>query len=351
MKQLLTQLALVLVSIAAAIVLIMLGLYACGYPAHRILTLWAGGAIATRFDIAVSLKIACPLMLTGLAAGIAFRCGVINIGAEGQSLIGALAAAAFATAVAPSLPSSVAIPLALLAAILAGAAWAAIAALLDRYRGVPVVLSTILLNFIALQCVKIMLEGPTGPLKDPLTGVPQSRLLPAAYHLPLLPPATGMSSLHIGIFVALAAALIAWLIQSRTTFGFELRVTGLNPTAARLAGIPVAARQLSVMLLSGGLAGLAGAIQLLGITHILGISQPGIGYAGIAVALLGRLHPAGIILAALFFGMLDNGATNVEISRYGLPHDTADIVKGIIVLCILVGAAYISRHGIIAKER
>src|SRR5207249_866104 len=125
----------------------------------------------------------------------------------------------------------------------------------------------------------------------------------------------------------------------------------LNPTAARLAGIPVASRQMAVLVLSGSCAGLAGALQVMGVTKLLNTSSPGIGYAGIGVALLGRLHPMGIVLAALFFGLLDQGATSVEISSYALPHDMANIVKGIIVLGVLIGTAFIARRRTTAKER
>lgn len=349
MKKTLTEIALVLASIIASLLLVMLALYLARYPAHIIFKDWFIGAIGSRFDIAVSLKNACPLILTGLAVGIAFRCGVINIGAEGQSILGSLAAAALATRLFPALNSPLlAIPLALLISALFGALWAAIAGLLDKSRGVPIVLSTILLNFIALFLLNILLEGP---LKSTTTAIVQSDSLPAAYWLPTF-PYTFLPTLHTGILLAIAIATIAWLIQSRTTFGFELLVTGLNPTTAKLAGIPVAARQLSVMLFSGAFAGLAGGIQLLGIEgHTLSDTSPNIGYAGIAVALLGRLHPAGIVLAALFFGFLDQGATHVETSQYPLPHESADIVKGIIVLVILTGTAVLARSRTTVKER
>jgi simple sugar transport system permease protein len=179
-----------------------------------------------------------------------------------------------------------------------------------------------------------------GPLKAAGTEIVQSDPVPQAYFLPIL---SQVGSLHLGILIALATAAVSWALQARTAFGFELQAVGLNPVAARLAGMPVETRQVAVMLLSGGFAGLAGSIQVLGVSHYLGGDSPGYGYTGIAVALLGRLHPAGIALAALFFALLDQGATNVEISTYQLPREVADIVKGLVVVLLLISAAYVAQ--------
>jgi simple sugar transport system permease protein len=337
LRRFLTDLALVAAAVAVATLVLMLGLYTAGYPAHLVVGKWIDGAIGTRFDFLVALKNTTPLLLTGLAAGIAFRSGVFNIGAEGQSILGAIATAFIATRIFPQVGSGwVAIPLALGAAVLAGAGYAAIASLLDRYRAVPVVLSTILLNFIAIHLLSLLLEGP---LKAAGTEIVQSDPVPAAYFLPIL---SQVGSLHAGILIAVAAAGALWIVQARTTFGFEIQAVGLNPVAARLAGMPVESRQIAVMLLSGGFAGMAGSLQILGVSHYLGTDSPGYGYTGIAVALLGRLHPAGIALAALFFALLDQGATNVEISTYQLPREVADIVKGLVVVMLLIAAAYLA---------
>ena len=347
MKRWLAETSLVMGSMLAALLLVMVGLSLAGYPALNVLNEWRLGAVGTWFDVAVGIKNACPLILTGLAAGVAFRCGVFNIGAEGQSILGSVAAATVATRLLPAgTPYLLAIPTTLLAAMALGSLWGAVAGVLDRTRGVPIVLSTILLNFIALALLGILLEGP---LHAHGSSVVQSDSLPDAFWLPMIP---NMPGLHVGILIAVAAAGLSWLVQARTAFGFELLVTGLNPTAARLAGIPVASRQMGVMLLSGAFAGLAGAIQVMGIEgHVLTPNPTSYGYAGIAVALLGRLHPAGIVAAALFFGMLDQGAANVEISRYALPHQAADVLKGVLVLVILVGTSYLSRRRTMARER
>jgi simple sugar transport system permease protein len=230
--------------------------------------------------------------------------------------------------------------------MLFGALWGGIAGILDRFRGVPVVLSTILLNFVAISFLGILLEGP---LRQHGSEIVQSAPLPTAYWLPSW---DWLIELRAGFLIAIAFAAVSWLVQARTTLGFELRVTGLNPVAARLAGIPVASRQVGVILLSGAFAGVAGTIQVMGVEgHLLTPTPVGYGYAGIAVALLGRRHPAGIVAAALFFALLDQGAANVEISRYALRHEVADVVKGLIVIVILVGTAYAGHLRTTAQER
>lgn len=346
----LADLALVSAAITATLLLMMLGLYLAGFPAHHVLREWAVSAAGTRADLLISLKNACPLILTGLAAGVAFRSGVFNIGAEGQSILGSLAAVALATRFLPNLPVAAAIPAVLLVAALGGAAWALIAAVLDRLRGVPIVLSTILLNFVASDLLGVLLEGP---LKTHATQVVQSDPLPAAYVLPVLLPSIFTAPggyLHAGFFIAVVVILATWAVQSRTSFGFEILVTGLNPVAAQYAGMPVARRQFAVMLISGAFAGLAGAIQLMGVegAHSLGSNPVSYGYAGIAVALLGRLHPAGILAAAIFFSLLDHGAAGLEYS--GIPLEVSDIVKALIVLIILAATAHVAARRISARE-
>jgi simple sugar transport system permease protein len=340
LRAILIDLLLVALAVFFAALVLAIGLKLGGYPALDILSAWVRGGAGTREDFLVSLKNACPLILTGLAAGVAFRSGVFNIGAEGQSILGAIAGVALATRLLPGVEARpIGVPLALAAAALGGAAWAFVAALLDRARGVPIVLSTILLNFIALKLLGALLEGP---LKARGTDIVQSDILGPGYALPLI--VSTPAPLHIGFLIALFLAAAIWLLQARTTFGFELLITGLNPVAARYAGMPVAARQFAIMLLSGALAGIAGMMQVMGIEgRSLGPTPVAYGYAGIAVALLGRLHPAGIVLAAVFFGMLDRGASNVEFDTQ-LPHELADIVKGLMVLVILVLTAYVARR-------
>ena len=224
-----------------------------------------------------------------------------------------------------------------------GAAWALIASGLERWRGVPVVLATILLNFIALAVVGMLVQGP---LHDPATTAPQTALIADHLRLPALVEGT---RLHLGVVLAFLLAVVLWLALARTTFGFEIQAAGLNPVAARLVGMPVAARQFQVMALSGGLAGLAGAAQIVGVTGMLSGSPTSYGYAGIAAAMLGRLHPLGIVAAALFLGMLSTGARHLE-RRLAIPHDAGDVLQGLLVLAVLVAAGIASRRALRPTE-
>ena len=195
--------------------------------------------------MASTLQEAGPLLLTGLAAAIAFRAGVLNIGGHGQYLLGAATFIALGTVWRPPGPGLVVLGVALLAAATVGAAWALIAQALDRWRGVPVVLSTILLNFVAVWLVAWLVEHP---LRDPTTTAPQTALLAEDLRLGLLLSGT---RLHLGVVLAALAVPVVWLIQRRTALGFELDAVGLNPDAAAANGIPVARRQAASWLVKG----------------------------------------------------------------------------------------------------
>ena len=316
-------------ALAAGAVLILLALM--GFPPGRILELWYRGAVADRYALADTLTKACPLLLTGLAAAITFRAGVFNIGAQGQLLVGAAMAVAMSTRVlSPHTPPLPGITVCLFAGAGAGAVWGLSASLLELWRKVPVVLSTILLNFTALYAVKILLHSY---LQAHGTSAPQSSQIPPHFCLPVMMKYT---SLHIGVLIAAAVAMVAEFVQVMTVFGFQTTAIGLNEAASRLVGIPVAARQIQAMLIGAGCAGLAGAIQILGVAHFMTAKIGNYGYAGIAVALLGRLDPMGVAAAALFFGALDAGAQRAEESSIGLPHETANIIKAVIILAMLI---------------
>ncbi len=323
-------------SAAGAVALAILGLWVAGFAPQEVIATWCAGAFGSTTRIALSVQEAGPLLLTGLATALAFRCGVLNVGGEGQFLAGA----ALFTAAALALPPvGIALPVALAAGAVAGAAWAGIAAGLARWRGVPVVLSTILLNIIAVAALGALVEGP---LRDPGTTAPQSALIADAFHLPVLVDGT---RLHLGVLLAFVLAGAVWLLHERTSLGFETRVIGLNPAAALRVGMPVAARQMQLLAASGALAGLAGAAQVAGVTHFLSAATTSYGYAGIVVALLGRLHPAGIVAAALFMGLLDTGGRACE-KQLGVPHELGDVVKGVMVLGVLVAAAWTARRSV-----
>ncbi|NNM88006.1 MAG: ABC transporter permease, partial [Phycisphaerae bacterium] len=333
-KVFLLWLSLALGAVALSLLLVLVILAFAGYPALGILHRWIIGAAGNRFNFAASVADACPLLLTGLAAGVAFRSGVLNIGAQGQFLLGALTSVALTTRFLVPGPSWLVMVVAIAAASVAGGLWAVLASVLERYRGVPIVLSTILLNFVALYLVRAALHGP---LQAADTSAPQSPQLKVIYWLPILIRNTDF---HLGIPLAFAVALAMALVLGRTNFGFELLITGLNPRVANLVGVPVARRQFAIMFLSGCCAGLGGAVQVLGVTHFMLGNFGNYGYTGIAVALLGRLNPIGIAVAAVFFGMLDTGSRFVEESSLALPHQMANVVKGVIILAMLVATAW-----------
>ncbi len=318
-----------------ALALVVGGLAIAGFSPWSVIAVGWAGVAGSPLRIAICAQEAIPLMMCGLAATLALRSGVLNIGLEGQYLLGAVASVAVLTLgpVGSFLPW-----LALTAGGLAGALWCAVAVGLERGRGVPLVLSTILLNVIAIHVVGVLVQGP---LHDPATAAPQSAMVPDGSRMPLLFAGT---PLHVGFLVAVTLAVALWLIQRRTALGFELDVIGLNPLAARFAGIPVGRRELTAALGSGALAGIAGAMQVAGVTWFLSSDVRSYGYAGIAVALLGRLHPLGVIPAAFFFSGLDLGARQLE-RRLDIPHDLGDVTKGLALAAVLVAGALSRRFG------
>ena len=263
----------------------------------------AFGSVDSWSEVAVK---GCPLLLTGLAIAVSFQAGVWNIGAEGQLLIGALAMAALGTHGA-ALPAWVVLTVDLTAAALCGALWAGIAAELKLRRNVNEVISTIMLNFIALALISYLVQGP---LMESGGRYPQSDTILATAWLPRLAPPLRV---HLGVLIALVAAAALQILLYRTVAGYEMRAAGANAQAARLAGIDVRHRLRLALMLSGALAGLAGAIEVSAVTRRLYEHfSPGWGFTAIAVGLLGRLSPAGVVLAACFFGALDAGSNSMQ---------------------------------------
>jgi simple sugar transport system permease protein len=252
----------------------------------------------------VGLK-TCPLLLTGLAIAVAFRAGAWNIGAEGQLLVGALAAGALGPRLG-AVPSALGLTVTVLVATLGGALWAGIAAGLKVRRNVNEVISTIMLNFIALGLVSYLVQGP---LMEAGGRYPQTDALPQALWMPRAEP----YRVHLGLVVALLCAGGLHVLLFRTVPGYEMRAAGLNPVAARLAGINVNRRIVLALMLSGALAGLAGGIEVSGVTRrVYERFSPGWGFTAIAVGLLGRLSPLGVVAAAVFFGALDAGSNAMQ---------------------------------------
>jgi simple sugar transport system permease protein len=272
---------------------------------------------------------ATPLVLTGLAVAIAFRGGVFNVGAEGQFLVGATAATAVAL-YNSALPSTALVPLCFVAGAGAGAIWAAIAAVLRTRFHVLEVISTIMLNFAATYLVSYLVRGP---MQEPTHVYPQTSPVPRSAELPRLFEGT---RLHVGFLVALIAAAIAWWVMRSTAAGFRLRVTGANPDAAKIAGrIDVQRVVFSAFAISGAVAGLAGAIEVQGVTFALYENiSPGYGYTAIAVALLARLDAVLVIPAGLVFGALEAGAAAMQRDA-GVPSVVVSIVEAALILALL----------------
>jgi simple sugar transport system permease protein len=281
--------------------------------------------LTSQFTVLEVLVSATPILFTGAAVAIAFRAGYWNIGAEGQLLLGAVAAAAIGI-VGGDLPPLLALPIMIAGGALAGAGWALVPALLRVRFGIDEVVTTLLLNPVALLLVNGLLHGPW---RDPVTGFPESPRIAASAEFPTL---IDRSRLHLGFVVALAVILVAWYVLARTPAGLRLRAAGLSPHGARFAGIDVARTLLGAALVSGAIAGIAGVSEVAGIQNRLtGGLSPGYGYTGIVVATLGTLTMPGVAIAALFLGDLTVGASSAARSL-GIPSQLGAVVQGVLLL-------------------
>jgi ABC-type uncharacterized transport system permease subunit/basic membrane lipoprotein Med (substrate-binding protein (PBP1-ABC) superfamily) len=288
-----------------------------------------------------SVRIATPYIFAGLAVALGFRCGLFNIGAEGQYFVGGLASVFVGYSV-QGLPWFVHLPLALGAGMAGGALWAGIVGFLKAKTGAHEVINTIMLNYVAYRLADYLLQvgGPMARPDDPRPISPE--IEPTAY-LPQFFPDNLSISLNVGIFLALAAvALVYWLLF-KTTLGFEIRAVGANPRAARTAGISVARSFILAMAISGGLAGMAGAHDILGVIHYMpNAFFSGYGFDSIALALLGKSHPVGVLLASLLFGFLRAGAQRMQAPPALVPIDIISVLQGLII--IFVAAPEVIRY-------
>ena len=306
-------------------------LHFAGYDAGRALAaLWRGSFGSTNAFLSATLVRATPLLLAGLGVALAFRAGIWNIGAEGQLLAGA--AAATAVGLLPGdIPRIVLLPAVLTAGALAGTLWASVADVLRRRRAVLEVISTIMLNFVALHLVGVLVHGP---LQEPLGIYPQSSAIAEAARLPRIIPG---ARLHAGFAIALLVAPLLWWWLRSTAAGFRLRAVGANPHAARIAGrIDVVRVAGMAFLASGALAGVAGAIEVSGVTFALYENlSAGYGYTAVVVALLGRLDPLAIVPSAILFGALESGALAMQ-REAGVPSVVVTAVEAVLVLAVLM---------------
>jgi len=289
------------------------------------------GAFGSRLSISETLTRTTPLILTGLAAAVAFRSRLWNIGGEGQFYVGALVAAWLGHSIASVLPPGIAVIAILAAGMVAGAVLLLGPVLLRLRFGVDEVVTTLLLNFIVLLFVSMMIDGP---LKDPLAfGWPQSV---AVQNDVMLPKLLARSRLHIGLIIAIAAALVVWVVETRTVFGMKSRAAGLNAAAASFAGVSLGRTLLVVACISGSLAGLAGAVEVTGLKGYVTLDlSPGYGYSGIVVAMLAALSPIGVVAAALFVAIVFVGADSMS-RAMGVPSFIADVIVSISLLTMLV---------------
>jgi simple sugar transport system permease protein len=318
------------VAVIAVFLMTALLLTSWGVDLQAASSAFAAGSVGSPYSFfSGTLVRAVPLILTGLAVAWAFTAGVFNIGVEGQFLVGASAA----TAVALQLQGAglVATVAAVVAGAIAGAAWASIAAWLRLRFAVLEVISTIMLNFVAIQLVAFLVHGPLG---DPAGVYPQSPSLSAAAWLPRLHPAT---RLHVGFIIAIVACIGGWYALNHMAAGFRLRLSGANPRAAWISGgVSVNEVTMRAFLVSGAIAGLAGAIEVTGVTHALYESlSPGYGYTAIAVALLANLNPFGVLASGIGFGALEAGAAAMQRDA-GVPSVIVWVMQAMLILLLAV---------------
>ncbi len=288
------------------------------------------GSVGGVREIGETLVRSTSLILTGLAIGFAFRCRLWNIGAEGQLYFGAIGAVVIALTAVGQIPVFGVI-IAIIFGAIFGGAWAAIAGLLKSRLGVNEIIVTIMLNFIAILFVDFLVRG--GPLQA-VGFEPQTELIPITAQLPMLIEGT---RLHAGFLLAIGAAILVYLILFKSKLGFSLRATGVNPKAARYAGIDIKKSILITIIISGAIAGIAGAALVQGVNdRLLPHISPGYGFIAIVIALLGREHPLGIVFVAIFFGALMSGA-NLMYQTMGIPVAIAGTLQALVLIFALIG--------------
>ena len=335
-------------AVALGIAALAVGLEAAGFDANVALgSLWLGAFGSWEVFTSNTLVRAVPHILLGLGITVAFRSGVLNMGAEGQFYAGAIAAAWVGLHLG-GLPWFATVGTLVLAASAAGLLWVVLPVWLKLRFGVLEVISTLLLNFVAVSLVSLMVQGP---LRDHERVHPQSAAIAEAARLPLLPG----SRLHAGFAIAISVALILGFIFGKTLWGFRLRAVGLGPRAAEVSGRVDSRRVGAVaLLISAAVAGLAGGVEVSGVSYALFQNLlPGHGFTGIAAALLGGLHPIGVLVAGVLFGALDAGAGAMQ-REAGVPVVAVYVVEAVIIIVALLATAprggWIALRGVARKR-
>lgn len=329
-----------LLNVALALAVCSMVLAVVGLAPQQVFAMLFRGAFGSAAGWSYTLFYATTFVLTGLAVAVAFRGGLFNVGGEGQALIGGLGCALVALSVseqvAQAMPMLV-LPLMVIAAMAGGALWAAVPALLLAWRGSHLVITTIMFNFIASSLMAWLLVGP---LKAPGSMMVETVAFPVAARMPGIHQILNQfgvdwprTPLNLSVLIAMAAAIVVGLYLSRSRWGYELRTVGFSSDAARYAGIEPRWRQVTSLLISGALAGLVGINELAGSQHRLLLDFVlGAGFTGIAVALIGRNHPLGIVLASMLFGALFQGGAELTFEMPGFSRDMVTTLQGLIVL-------------------
>ncbi|MBL4787969.1 MAG: ABC transporter permease [Kordiimonadaceae bacterium] len=328
-------------NLVAAFVVSGLVVFGLGEDPFQVLSLLVEGAFGFQEGISYSLYYATNFIFTGLAVSIAFHAGHFNIGGEGQAMMGGLgltlAVFAFAGFQFIGMSPLLSILLAIIASMAFGAAWAFLPAYLQAKRGSHIVITTIMFNFIASAFLGYLLVGP---LQRPGGQMQESADFPDTVSLSGIHELLGMvgyqfeeGPMNVSLLIALVCAVAFWFLLWRTRFGFELRVAGQNPSAARFAGISVSRMTIYALMISGALAGMMGLNELLGEQHrLIGNFTLGYGFVGIAVAFMGRNHPVGIVIAALLFGALYQGGAELAFEMPSIQRDFIIVIQGLVIL-------------------
>jgi simple sugar transport system permease protein len=343
-----------LIAVAASFLVGGLVVTAIGENPFRIYAILFRGAFGSVDAIGFVLFNAVPLIFTGLAVAFAFRAGLFNIGGEGQLYIGAFACTLAGLALG-GLPAILLIPIMVLAAAAGGALWASVPGLLKARFGVHEVINTIMMNFIAVGLTSYFVINM---LREPGQMTPQTSEIAVAGHLPRLAgplsrigiPLPSANPLNLSILIALVAVWLAWYILYRTNLGYEIRAVGMNSQAAEYAGIDVRRTIVLAMLLSGAFAGLVATNEVMGFRHrFLDNFSSGLGFMGIAVALLGKNTPLGVLLAALLFGVLNTGALEIDVFT-DVPRELILVLQAVTIILVVVGNEVFARRTA-ARER
>jgi simple sugar transport system permease protein len=316
------------------------------------------GSVGSLDAISRTIRKAIPFIFTGLSVAFAFKAGLFNIGASGQFLMGTIFAAAVGVNF-EGLPWIIHMPLAIVAGILGGALWGGLAGWLKVWKGAHEVISTIMLNYIASLFVSwTVYAGGTqgqqpGPLSDPeaaARAISETRDVFESARIPQLLPQV-FDRIHWGILLAIAVAVLIWWILQKTTLGFEIRTVGENPHAAQYAGIRVGRTMVLSMAIAGGLAGLAGAVETLGLNYKFAPEFTGsVGFEGITIALLGQTHPLGVVLASFLMGSLYGGASKMQFDS-GVPGEIIQVVQALVLAFVAAPAIIYEIKRLIVRRR